>query len=95
MKYICEKELCTGCGACQNICKQNAIVMKYDSEGFIYPVINQEVCINCGICKTVCPSANAVEKNRPILAYKGSSRNKDYLLHSTSGAIFLNYVLLL
>ena len=36
-KMICDKEKCTGCFACYNICPKNAIKMEEDEHGFIYP----------------------------------------------------------
>ena len=31
--------LCTACGACENICPAHAVVMQYDQNGFMYPII--------------------------------------------------------
>ena len=53
MDKICDKEKCTGCGACKNICTKNAIKMEYDDKGFLIPVIDKEKCINCGLCKKI------------------------------------------
>jgi len=52
-----KKESCSGCTACYGICPKDAIVMKKDSEGFFYSVIDKEKCIDCGLCKKVCPFA--------------------------------------
>ena len=49
-----KKEDCCGCTACKSICPTQAITMKPDKEGFLYPVINQELCIDCGKCRQVC-----------------------------------------
>lgn len=49
-----KKEDCCGCTACKSICPTQAITMKPDKEGFLYPVINQELCSDCGICRNVC-----------------------------------------
>lgn len=46
---------CCGCSACYAICPQRAIVMKKDTEGFEYPIINEEECIKCLLCLSVCP----------------------------------------
>ena len=46
---------CCGCSACYNICPKNAISMKENSEGFLYPFIDEEKCVDCGLCKKVCP----------------------------------------
>ena len=49
------KYLCTGCGACINICPVDAISMKEEQYGFSVPVIDKAKCINCGKCKAACP----------------------------------------
>ena len=34
------KKTCCGCGACASICPKEAISMKPDNQGFIYPVFH-------------------------------------------------------
>lgn len=46
---------CTGCSACFNACPVQAIEMKRDCDGFLFPEIN-ETCIDCGLCASVCPA---------------------------------------
>ena len=55
MEQVCPKENCYGCTACYNVCPTEAISMKKDQEGFLYPNIDQNLCIDCGKCKEVCP----------------------------------------
>ncbi len=45
-----DKEKCTGCGACVEICPVNVIKMEGD-----FPVIDKEWCIGCGVCAVPCP----------------------------------------
>ena len=52
---------CTGCGACYNICPNNAISMEENHEGFLYPQIDSSKCTNCGLCKRICPTATIKE----------------------------------
>lgn len=52
------KQDCYGCGACMQLCPRNAITMVEDSEGFLYPEINEDRCIGCGLCNRVCPRPN-------------------------------------
>jgi len=47
-----DKERCTGCGHCVEICPVNAIKMEGD-----FPVINKEWCIGCGVCAVPCSSS--------------------------------------
>ena len=49
-----KKENCCGCSACYAICPVNAITMKADEEGFIYPSIDAGKCISCYKCIPVC-----------------------------------------
>lgn len=45
---------CCGCGACFATCPREAISMRPNRYGFLYPVINEELCIGCGMCLRVC-----------------------------------------
>ncbi|KGK89557.1 4Fe-4S dicluster domain-containing protein [Clostridium sp. HMP27] len=49
-----KKEDCCGCTACYAICPKDAISMKTDEEGFVYPVINESKCVRCYMCLKVC-----------------------------------------
>lgn len=46
---------CCGCGACVSKCPVNAISLKKDDEGFVYPVTDSSACIGCGQCEDACP----------------------------------------
>lgn len=54
-KLYKNRDECCGCTACQSVCRQNAIIMVEDEEGFDYPIINEKNCINCCVCIKVCP----------------------------------------
>lgn len=86
---IKEKSMCSGCGACKNICPRNAISMEEDEKGFRYPHINYNACINCGLCVRVCPMLKEKEENnKKILAYAAYNNNEDIRMQSSSGGIF-------
>lgn len=93
MIEICNKKDCTGCFSCFNTCPKNAIEMREDNVGNVYPVINQEKCINCGLCKKKCPQINSVSFNEPITAY--AMYNNDYHIRdkSTSGGAATTFYL--
>lgn len=55
-------EKCTGCGACYNKCPTNAIEMKPDNEGFLFPEM-QDNCVSCGICRSACPVLSPIKYN--------------------------------
>lgn len=91
IKYIQidDKSKCCGCTACKSICPQNAIEMKEDEEGFLYPSINMDKCVNCGLCKKVCPVLNKVlEKKIEQKAYVVNNKDENIRSQSTSGGAF-------
>ncbi len=49
-----EKTACCGCGACAAGCPVEAIEMRPDDEGFLYPEIDTAKCIHCDLCRKVC-----------------------------------------
>lgn len=86
-----KKEDCCGCTACKNICPTQALVMKADVEGFLYPDINQKLCINCGLCKEVCAFQNGYDSsaNLPMPdAYAVKHKDADVRMDSRSGGMF-------
>lgn len=78
---------CTGCAACANICPKQCIKMEKNSEGFIYPIIDESSCIDCGRCDLVCPELHQVEK-KPTAFYRAWHKDRDVLLNSSSGGAF-------
>jgi NAD-dependent dihydropyrimidine dehydrogenase PreA subunit len=47
-----DRERCTGCGQCVEICPVNVIKMEGD-----FPVVDRQWCIGCGVCAIPCPSS--------------------------------------
>ena len=88
MIEITKKENCCGCTACANICPKNAIEMKEDEEGFMYPVIDKNKCVNCGICDKVCPVINKRRIEVKPESYSMRVKNNEVLKKSTSGGFF-------
>ena len=87
VSYIAER--CTGCTACLNSCHKNAIQMKSDAIGFLYPLIDTSLCINCGKCVSVCPASEEAEgKQTRINAYYGAIADSEIVKKSSSGGAF-------
>ena len=84
------KKDCSGCTACQHICPNNAITMQADSEGFLYPVIEQKNCINCGLCRDICPFINSesLKNGGQQNCYSCVHKDEEVLKASTSGGAF-------
>ncbi len=90
-KYIkiTNKEFCTGCTACKNICPKDAIEMIRDEEGFLYPKVNEQNCIKCGLCKKICPVLNKLlREDFKQEGYIFQHSNKKIRKESTSGGAF-------
>ena len=82
------KDLCSGCGACDNACPINAINMEEDEYGFLYPSVDREKCRNCGYCANVCPRLNLRYKNSEkkfCLAVMADDKTRK---NSSSGGVF-------
>lgn len=90
MVEICQKNHCTGCTACALSCPKNAIDMRADRKGFIYPYIDNEKCVDCGLCRNICPQLNLAS---PIISnvrgvYAAFSKDADIRKNSSSGGMF-------
>lgn len=81
-----DKQSCTGCGACKQICPVKSITMSMDEYGFLYPGVNSS-CTNCGKCLSICPSVNhsivQIPDNKPC--YMLTAKNKALENNSASG----------
>lgn len=84
------KEDCTGCASCKNICPKQCINMEYDEEGFLYPNINKDKCVNCKMCIKVCPLEKEIKKNEFKQEFY-ALKNKDIKIRekSSSGGVFI------
>lgn len=80
---------CCGCAACAQRCPKQCISMEEDSEGFLYPVVDESRCIDCGLCERVCPIINHPKKLpvKEVLAVK--NRNEAERMASSSGGVFI------
>jgi coenzyme F420-reducing hydrogenase beta subunit len=80
--------MCTGCGACENICPNCAILLSENTEGFLYPVINKNKCSNCGLCIQNCSAQDSKDKHEITRGYIAFTDVKRIYDESTSGGMF-------
>jgi len=75
-----DKTKCTGCSACASVCAHKAITMQEDSEGFLFPIINDKQCVQCGLCEKVCPIGGKDQSNEEELQkiYLATTEREDY-----------------
>ncbi|MGN0417679.1 polysaccharide pyruvyl transferase family protein [Anaerostipes faecalis] len=89
-----EKKDCCGCSACADCCPVNAIEMKSDEEGFLYPYVKKELCIQCGRCDRVCGFVPVKKRSEPFTlpkAYGVKHLDNSVRISSRSGAAFIAF----
>ena len=83
------KQDCTGCAACVNVCPVRCITMETDDEGFRYPKIDLGNCIHCDKCRRLCAEAKAeIPETRQEAAFVAFSKNNEVRQASSSGGMF-------
>lgn len=89
MIHITDKKNCCGCSACVQRCPKQCIRLEEDTEGFLYPKVDEETCIKCGLCEKVCPILNQADKLpvQEVLAVKNP--DDEERMNSSSGGVFL------
>lgn len=84
------KKNCSGCAACKNICEYNAIEMKADTEGFLYPIVDNNKCCECELCIEVCPFTDEykhkIEDYTPSV-FAVTSKYKEETKNSSSAGV--------
>lgn len=91
MITIADSKDCCGCGACYNACPVNAISMKEDNKGFIYPFVEADKCIDCHICEKICVFPKPFSEPDNLIkqkCYAAQNTNDKQLKHSASGGAF-------
>lgn len=90
MIRIIDKNRCCGCTACVNVCAHGCISMNEDSEGFLYPKVDEDHCVDCHLCDRVCPYENIRIESLEIDPECISAKAKDDEIRfkSSSGGLF-------
>lgn len=89
-----KKKDCCGCSACADVCPVDAIEMKLDEEGFLYPYKHDELCINCGKCDRACGFTFVSKRDEPFSlpkAYGIKHIDDNERESSRSGAAFIAF----
>jgi len=80
---------CCGCTACKSACPKDAIAMRADAEGFLYPSVDIDKCVSCGLCVKTCAVYNSKPiAEKPQRAYLVQHKDEKILKESTSGGAF-------
>lgn len=84
-KEICPAQICTACGACENICPKNCVVRTRQASSF--SMTKGKECISCGLCEKVCPMRNPAEFHPPLEAKASWASDEKIRWYSASGGI--------
>lgn len=81
-----DKSLCSGCGACTQVCTHHALRMTCDGEGFLFPQVDEEKCLLCGLCDKTCPvtGTNTENQDGEQHCYVATTSEKGYYQESAS-----------
>lgn len=88
MDLIISKQKCSACGACMQTCAKDAIQLKPDEYGFLYPIIDDTRCVDCGACKLHCHYHHPQERNSVISTYASMIKDES-IKRSSSGGVFV------
>ena len=86
MSTVCEKNMCTGCMACVEVCSKGAIKIIDNLESF-NAIIQKEKCIGCNMCKHVCQNNSTLDLRKPVKWQQGWSNNDHFRGNGASGGI--------
>ncbi len=87
MNLYTSKKDCSTCTACASICPKDAITMRPDENGFVYPFVDESKCVHCGLCEKVCAYRNQLppmSRKETYVAVSGSTDVRE----SASGGLF-------
>ncbi|MBA4366210.1 MAG: sulfite reductase [Desulfobacterium sp.] len=76
---------CTACGACEEVCKENAILIHAEEEK---AVIDYPLCVKCGKCITVCPTGTIAEEKKGFRIQLGGKLGRHPRLASEIPGLF-------
>lgn len=88
MIELASSECCCGCAACRAVCPRDAIQMRPDAEGFLWPVVDSARCVQCGLCRKACPVLHLGDPRQPLSVFAARAKDTALRLDSSSGGIF-------
>ena len=74
---LANKKECTGCLACVDSCRHNAISSYIGSDGHYYVKVDDERCIGCLQCEKTCPISSKLDYGQSKMSVFHAAWNKD------------------
>ena len=88
MEQICDRDRCSLCMACFNVCPRQAVYVECDENGYEAVRIDPEKCIDCGLCRNVCEAGKQVGRSSPRACCAAQASDQKALMRSASGGAF-------
>lgn len=82
------EKMCTGCGACVNVCPKSCISMQPDADGFYYPSVDAALCVDCGLCRKACPAHQPLRLRGGLHCMAVLAKDAQAIRPSASGGVF-------
>lgn len=79
---------CTGCGVCVSVCKNAAIRMVENADGFLEAKVDTDLCVGCKACEKMCSRLTGVGGHEKHRYYEAWSSRQQVRLSSSSGGVF-------
>ncbi len=89
MPRLASEKYCTGCLACHDSCRHDAIRLVHKS-GLAYVKVDADKCVECKSCEKACPIITPVVRNNvdDMKAYGGWCNVDEYRANGASGGAF-------
>lgn len=86
LKTVCQKGMCTGCGACLEICQYHAIKLE-DCLIEYNAIIDDSICKKCNACHIICQNNNHPIMKKPSYWFQGWAKDTMIRKEGSSGGI--------
>lgn len=86
MNTVCDKNQCTGCMACVDVCPKHAVKIN-DSRVAMNAYIDEKLCVGCNLCHNICNVNHLPQLHHPVHCFEGWAVSSEIRSKSSSGGL--------